>query len=375
MDRTERILAHVDQGGRGLEIGPSHQPIAPKSKGFNVEIIDHLDREGLIAKYDGHGVATEQIEEVDHIWGGESYLDLTGGDSAYDWIIASHVIEHVPDFIGFLKSCQEVLKPGGVISLALPDHRYCFDAMREATSLAQLLDSHLDGRAKPSAGTIAEFMLFTAKRDGALSWAPTNAPAEWEYIHTLEQSRDFFEIARNIEDSEYRDAHVWCFTPATLHVALDSFAFLELVDLEVVEVSVGGAEIYAVLRRREAGTGTPAASIDRSALHEARVAERAEPGAELALNGTALNGTALNGTELNGTATNGTVPAEQLDAAVAAAVEVHVTAATAENDQLRAQVAALEEEIRLTRATKSYRLVEPLRRLERARKAFLEPSA
>lgn len=348
MDRKDRILAHVNRDGRGLEVGPSHQPIAPKSAGFNVEIIDHLDRAGLVAKYEGHGVTTELIEEVDHIWAGETYLDLTGGDSAYDWIVASHVVEHVPDFIGFLKSCQEVLKPGGVISLALPDHRYCFDAMREATSVAQLLDAHLDGRAKPSAGTIAEFMLFTAKRDDALSWAPTQEPAEWEYIHTLEQSREFFDLAQG-GDGEYRDAHVWCFTPATLHIALDSIAFLELVDLEVVEVSIGGAEIYAVLRRRSHEADKPDPTIDREALHERRMAERSE--AIPAIDDPV------------------TIPsAPQIDEAVAAAVET----TAAERDSLRCRVAELEEELRLTRATKSYRVVEPLRRLERARRAFLD---
>lgn len=50
MDRTAIILRDIDRNGLGLEIGPSHNPIAPRRSGFRVRTVDHLDREGLVAK-------------------------------------------------------------------------------------------------------------------------------------------------------------------------------------------------------------------------------------------------------------------------------------------------------------------------------------
>ena len=122
--RKEKGLRHIDKNGDGVEIGPSHSPIAPKRDGYKVQIIDHATREQLIEKYKSHDVQLDNIEEVDYVWSGESYISLTGKKKFHDWIIASHVIEHTPDLIGFLNDCDSILKDDGVISLVIPDMRY-----------------------------------------------------------------------------------------------------------------------------------------------------------------------------------------------------------------------------------------------------------
>jgi len=38
LTRYEKMIFRIDAQGKGLEIGPSHSPIVPKSQGFNVEI-------------------------------------------------------------------------------------------------------------------------------------------------------------------------------------------------------------------------------------------------------------------------------------------------------------------------------------------------
>lgn len=143
MIREDKLLRHVVRNGKGMEIGPSHRPTAPKKAGYDVDIIDHLTREELVNKYRHHGVDIDAIEEVDYVWRGEKYAWLTGKTKHYDWIIASHVIEHTPDLIGFLKECDSILKDDGVVSLAIPDKRFCFDHFRPITGVSKVIDHHL----------------------------------------------------------------------------------------------------------------------------------------------------------------------------------------------------------------------------------------
>ncbi|MEM6433939.1 MAG: methyltransferase domain-containing protein [Cyanobacteria bacterium P01_D01_bin.115] len=170
MNRKAKILRHIDRSGRGIEIGPSHNPVAPKKDGYQVHIIDHMSREQLIEKYQAHGLDLSQIEAVDFVWQGESYAELTGKTDYYDWIIASHVIEHAPDLISFINSCDEVLKADGVLSLVIPDKRYCFDHYRPITGLAKIIDNHLQKSINHTPGTIAEYFLNVVSQSGQIAW-------------------------------------------------------------------------------------------------------------------------------------------------------------------------------------------------------------
>ena len=92
--------------------------------GWNSASIDHMTREGLVAKYTGHpGVDVSRIEEVDYIWNGGSLSDAVPPAmyGTFDAFVASHVIEHTPDLIAFLDSASTLLKPEGVVVLAVPD--------------------------------------------------------------------------------------------------------------------------------------------------------------------------------------------------------------------------------------------------------------
>ncbi len=50
MQRSNKVFEHVNRAGRGLEFGPSYNPLAPKSEGFDVVTIDHAIRDELVGK-------------------------------------------------------------------------------------------------------------------------------------------------------------------------------------------------------------------------------------------------------------------------------------------------------------------------------------
>lgn len=263
MDRKARILAPLDVKGRGLEIGPSHSPIAPKREGFDVNVLDHSDRAGLVQKYQAHGVDLDAIEEVDFVWKGGRYVDLIGRDR-YDWIIASHAIEHMPDLVGFLNDCDALLREGGVLSLAVPDKRYCFDRFRPLTGISQLVDAHFEDRRNHSPGRVADYFLNVIRMRECLSWdqgvADLSTKEDVEFVHTTDEA--ISGIRAIMQDNAYLDIHAWCFTPSSFRLLMDDLHRLKLVELRESSFHpTVGNEFFISLSRSGHGPG-----IDRLAL-------------------------------------------------------------------------------------------------------------
>jgi hypothetical protein len=50
----------------------------------------------------------------------------------YSYIVASHVIEHTTDLLGFLVESEKRPRPEGVLVLTVPDKRFAFDVLRHA---------------------------------------------------------------------------------------------------------------------------------------------------------------------------------------------------------------------------------------------------
>ena len=254
MERNEKILKHIDLEGRGLEIGASYNPAAPKSEGFDVRTIDHLDREGLVRKYSGQeGVDTGRIEEVDYVWKGESYAELTGRKDYFDWIIASHLVEHTPDLIGFLLNCDEVLKDTGVLSLVIPDKRFCFDHFRPVTSIASIIDSHLVSDRIHTPGRIAEYYLGVVTRGGSIAWEERSR-GEFEFRYSTFEAGSRFNRAREV--NEYEDIHAWCFVPHSFRLIINDLHMLGLIPFREVDFFMTeGFEFFATLGRQGKGIG------------------------------------------------------------------------------------------------------------------------
>lgn len=250
-NRKARVLAGIDRNGFGLEIGPSHDPLAPKGEGYKVHVIDHASREELLAKYRPHNIPLDRIEEVDFVWRGQTYLELTERPKFYDWIIASHVIEHTPDLIAFLADCDSILKDTGVLSLVIPDKRYEFDRFRPITGLARIVDAHLAGHKIHTAGAAAEYFMNVVTKAGLHSW-DAGTPGEYDFVHSAQLARDMIREVR--ESGAYLDVHNWCFVPHSFRLLMADLYTLGYIKLREVDFHpVEGHEFYMTLARDGAG--------------------------------------------------------------------------------------------------------------------------
>lgn len=251
VDRVERVLSSIDRNGKGLEVGPSHSPMAPKAAGFDVHVMDHLDTETLRAHFTdaNHAIAAggaSRIEEVDFVWKGEPLPELVGGQDIYDWIICSHSIEHMPDLIGFLQGCQTILKPTGRLALVVPDQRFCFDHYGVPTSTGALLDAHDERRTKPSPGQVYDYLSRCSALHGDIAWA-RGAADEPELLYERAKAVQGWADATAGADLS-GDLHCWRFTPETFRLILDDLVGLGLLDMRiVVEHPTHGAEFWVTL--------------------------------------------------------------------------------------------------------------------------------
>lgn len=257
MSRKEHILSFVNATGHGLEIGPSHNPIAPKREGFDVEIIDHCSQAELVEKYKSHGVPVENIEEVDYVWRGGGYVELTGKSSYYDWIVASHMVEHTPDLIGFLCESDKVLRNDGVLSMVVPDKRFCFDHFRPITGLAALVDAHYDQRKIHTPGRVAEYFMNVVSLSGQIAWSAAFESqirqGKYAFVHDIEEAKSGVNAVR--EHQAYLDVHAWCFTPSSFRLLIEDIYLLGLSPLREKHFVDAHGEFYVALSRQGSGHG------------------------------------------------------------------------------------------------------------------------
>lgn len=251
--RQQKILKKCNISGKGLEIGPSFNPIAPKRAGFDIEIIDHLNREGLIEKYKSDPNTPNNIgdivEDVDYVWDGRSYVELTGKRNYYDYIISSHLIEHVPDLIGHLQDCSMLLKGAGVYSLAIPYKYYTFDRYRPCTTVKDCINSYMQNN--HSKGSIAEYYLGCVANRDRIAWEQSYLMSDYHLLYT---SKDALNAQRS---TDYLDIHQSVFTPASFALLINDLYGLEYIDFQIVELEKAedDCEFYAVLKKNIAGCG------------------------------------------------------------------------------------------------------------------------
>jgi SAM-dependent methyltransferase len=243
---------------RGLEIGPLASPMVRKLDG-NVFYLDHADTAQLRAKY-ARDVAMrstlDDIVEVDYVLqDGQAISDLVGSDSPFDYVIASHVIEHIPDPIGWIADVATVLAPGGILSLVIPDKRYSFDINRTPSEISDLVDAYLRGLKRPTYRQVYDFFskAINGVVDTAALWAGTVDYTGVVRTDCGDPDVAALDVCRTVLDAgEFVDAHCHVFTPDSFLTLYEKMARLRLIDFEISHfftTQVNRLEFHVSLRR------------------------------------------------------------------------------------------------------------------------------
>lgn len=126
--------------GNGIEIGPKHIPLKipanAKARYADVQSVnDQIKDDPRLAELD--------LVEIDIVDDGETLSSIDS--SSLDFVIANHVIEHCHNPIGTIENWLRVLKPDGILFMAVPDKRYTFDRQRPLTDLEHLINDYNEG--------------------------------------------------------------------------------------------------------------------------------------------------------------------------------------------------------------------------------------
>lgn len=263
LDRWQEILRYIGTGTRGIEVAPWYKPLISRGGDREVVVLDVFDRATLVARAEIDPNIDQamipQIGEVDLVGSACEIAELArarfGDEAQFDFVVSSHNLEHLPDPVRFLRGCQALLAPGGMVAMVVPDKRACFDYFRPHSSLAEILQAFHERRTHPSfaqifsQGAYSATLRTSAGATGAFTIDENpneihlGGDVVQQYTHWLQR------IASN--ETAYEDAHCWTFTPSSLELILVELLMLELIDLDVISITEPyGCEFIVHLRKR-----------------------------------------------------------------------------------------------------------------------------
>jgi SAM-dependent methyltransferase len=133
-------IANRYLSGEGIEIGALHNPL-PVPPSARIRYVDRVSVSELRAQYPE--LEHEPLVNVDIIDDGERLATIS--DSSFDFVVANHFLEHTQNPLGTLLNAFRVLRPGGILYLAVPDKRHTFDRDRPVTPLDHVLRDFHEG--------------------------------------------------------------------------------------------------------------------------------------------------------------------------------------------------------------------------------------
>lgn len=236
----------------GLELGPHVNPMFRKSEGFSVQYLEVRGSDELRAAMVSDGRDPKIVEDIDFVLQRGFSLAENVGGKLFDWVVSSHVVEHIPNFALHLNEVSSVLREGGVYALLVPDRNYCFDVGKPPTSLGDVIEAFIGNR---SSGTISHFvdeLRYAARPEGVTvgGWKEADSAKPLVPKHP-----DWLKLTKKLIKSKGVDAedwfgHQWFFDPVNFSSIVVDLIDLKLIELELVHVQpTYNMDFIAVLRK------------------------------------------------------------------------------------------------------------------------------
>lgn len=202
--------------GSGVELGPGAFPFTLLDPGVEVRYVDRWDPD------EAHRLFADDLPDA-RFTRPDVVADLNTdrlaalGDASQDFVIASHVLEHLVDPIGMMDEIHRVLRPGGLALIFLPSRLRTEDRFRPATPLAHLVDDHARRMVEVDEAHLVEFLRDRGekvpRRDPARAAVLDRARRRSIHVHCWEPD----EFAEVLGWCVAELGHGWEFVDGLLH--------------------------------------------------------------------------------------------------------------------------------------------------------------
>ena len=249
VDRIGKTLFSIKKDGLGLQIGCIFNTIATKEDGYNFHVVERATADELRMRYSDNPTALNNIHKIDFVWRNELLSNLIARTHCYDWIIASHIIENVNDVIGFLRQCEELLAPDGIISFVISDTSKRFEYYRNLTNTDDLLEKFIEDRNNKLRDKISiDSENVSNKVLDIINWGNVLGNDVIK-PRTLDETENTWKL--KLKNLSQFDNHSWQFTPSSFRIILNDLQTLGLTELaEAGSFDTMNSEFWITLQKR-----------------------------------------------------------------------------------------------------------------------------
>lgn len=222
----EIMLSQLE--GSGIEFGAANNPL-PVPLHVSCEYADIVtDTNSIYTNYFGKDSEFVPIRYKTSLDSMEGILD-----SSLDFIIAGHVIEHLPNPLLVLEKSWQKLKNKGKLVLIIPHRDYTFDKNRELTRLQHLIEDY----DKPSKERdILHYLEFFSKA-----------------INFIKPIEEIYEVVKDVYENNAYDLHYHTWTEDSFKKMIEYFTNnkfpFEMIWSHDCLVHAEGNEFYIILEK------------------------------------------------------------------------------------------------------------------------------
>ena len=274
-DRREylkKMLQDTIDGNRlkALEISPWDDPFLG---GANVKYFAVEDSESLKKSAIEANRYNDKVPEKIHFVSPTGDLGVV--NEKFDIVFSAHVIEHCPDLVEHFKGVANILNPGGLYVLLVPDKRYCFDYYHAESTLTEVLEAFAAKRKIPRLADVINQGFTRTHNNAVLHWfgehgkrygyrdtplAPDlNVEVMGEYFHDDGQGVNLQKLlhlvnkySEAVNNGKYISTHNWRFTPDSFGYIVDmlnNMGFIKLSRYRLCHTIWGRQEFTAMLEK------------------------------------------------------------------------------------------------------------------------------
>lgn len=233
--------------GVGLEIAPNWFPLISKEDG-DIYYCDRMSHRKLIKREADNPDRIRykmEVLPIDFIWDGSKLLTKTT-PLKFDYIVSSHVLEHVPNFLGFLYQQREALEDNGVIAFVLPDFKRLNEHFRPSSTAAQLIDAYMRNLTSPTPGQVYESCRHALDVDMHTVDYSGKKYTDFKRAYTNEETINFARLATY----QYLDVHCWAFDVESFQNVALELSEVGMFDFDIIDIKSGetAREFYVKLK-------------------------------------------------------------------------------------------------------------------------------